>query len=55
MSLTEGSQGHACQDTDDDAGEVQNGKVGAAEEDEVYEYEAEAGAGDAGNEEGDPG
>lgn len=50
-----GSQCRACQDAGDDAGEVQHGHVGAGEEDDVYEYDAEEEAGNAGEEEEGPG
>lgn len=55
MFLREGSQCHACQDADDDTGEIQHDRVGAGEEDGVYDYEAEAEAGDAGQEHEGPG
>lgn len=53
--LREGSQGHACQDADDDTGEIQHGRVGAGEENRVYDDEAEAEGGDAGHEHEGPG
>lgn len=53
--LKEGSQCRACQDANDDVGEVQHRQVGAGEEDDVYEYDAETKAGDAGQEEEGPG
>lgn len=53
--LREGSQCHACEETDDDIGEVQHGHVGTGEEDDVYEDDAEDEAGNAGNEEEGPG
>lgn len=53
--LREGSQCHACEETDDDIGEVQHGHVGTGEEDDVYEDDAEDEAGNAGDEEEGPG
>lgn len=55
MSLWKGSQCHACQVAENDVGEVQKGHVGSAEEGDVYEYEAEAEAGETGDEEEGPG
>lgn len=55
MFLKEGSQRHACQDAEDDVGEVQHGQVGAGEEDDVDEHHEKADAGDAGKEEEGPG
>lgn len=53
--LREGSQCHACQDAEDDVGEVQCWHVGPAEEVHVYEDDAEADVGDAGDDEEGPG
>lgn len=55
MFLEEESQCHACQDADDEVGEVQHGQVGAGEEHDVYEYHAKAEAVDAGKEQEGPG
>lgn len=55
MGTREKYQSHACQDADDDVGEVQHAQVGAGEEDDVYKYDAEEEASDAGKDEKGPG
>lgn len=53
--LQEESQSHACQDADDDTGEVQHDWVRAGEENGVYDDEAEAEAGNTGQKHEGPG